>query len=77
MVSDAELDRWEDQPHEINLAAVREVCRELIKRRELDAEVMIALTGFCGFPFAGGGPCGQCENCVKTASVVQKMTDLK
>ena len=75
MVSDAELDRWEDQPHEINLAAVREVCRELIKRRELDAEVMIALTGFCGFP--EGGPCGECEKCVKTASVVQKMADLK
>lgn len=46
MVSDAELDRWEDQPHKINLAAIREVCRELMKRRELDAEVMIALTGF-------------------------------
>ena len=75
MVSDAELDRWEDQPHEINLASVREVCRELIKRRELDAEVMIALTGFCGFP--EGGPCGECEKCVKTASVVQKMADLK
>ena len=71
MVSDAELDRWEDQPHEINLAAVREVCRELIKRRELDAEVMIALTSSC--PFL----CGQCETCRKTASVMQKMADLK
>lgn len=38
MVSDAELDRWEDQPHKINLSAIREVCRELMKRRELDAE---------------------------------------
>ena len=75
MVSDAELNRWEDQPHEINLSAVREVCRELLKRRQLDAEVKIALSGFCGFP--EGGPCDQYENCVKTASVVQKITDLK
>lgn len=74
MVSDAELDRWEDQPHEINLAAVREVCRELIKRRELDAEVITALTSPCPFerPL-----CGQCESCGKTASVMAKITVLK